>query len=167
MESSFPISGGTDRVLISDTSSAYIAGQLTANSSLDADVTYKLQQSQDGLNFFDVDGDVSGTLLAGGNSKEFESSNYTLKYLYLYVDVGSATTGSINILISSKKKQYSEDVDATIIGEVDVNVVNDDNIDTRDKFLFDLMSDLYYEQRITNQILMEVFDVIITKKDLK
>ena len=48
MASVYPISLGTDRISISDSKDTYITCQLVA-TSLDADVTVKLQHSSDGF----------------------------------------------------------------------------------------------------------------------
>lgn len=102
MASIYNISSGTGRVEISRGVDSYLAIQLTA-ASLDANVTYKLQHSSDGVNFFDISG-TNGTLVSASDSALVETYDFTLDVCYLYVDVGSATTGDITIIISNKKK---------------------------------------------------------------
>lgn len=126
MSSVYDISSGTGRVQISDDSiETFKAVQITANASLNADITIKLQQSSDEANFFDVTDVETKTLSSGGGSDVLETENFTLDYLYLYVDVGSATLGQLDIFTNNKKKDSGSEVTATIQGEVDSNITND------------------------------------------
>jgi len=102
LASVYTISDGTGRISISDAKDTYVICQLVA-TSLDADVTVKLQHSSDGVNFFDITD--SKTLSFASDSDTLESYNFTLDTCYLYVNVGSATTGSIDVYRSSKKKK--------------------------------------------------------------
>lgn len=122
MASIYTISDGTGRVEISSTSSTFLATQLSA-ASLDADVTVKLQHSSDGINFIDI-ANTSYTLSAASDTQLIETFDFTLDTCYLYVDVGSATTGQIDIFTNNKKKVDNEEVTATISGTVDSNVTN-------------------------------------------
>lgn len=123
MSSIYTISDGTGRISISDAKDTYVICQLVA-TSLDADVTVKLQHSSDGVNFFDITD--SKTLSFASDSDTLESYNFTLDTCYLYVNVGSATTGSIDVYRSSKKKEDT-DVNATITGDVNVEVVGNES----------------------------------------
>lgn len=120
MASTYDISLGTGRAVIAASDNEYYYSmQIVADATLDADVTYKLQHSEDGANFHDLT-NTSGTLLSGGSSAYIETFDATLRGLYLYIDVGSATAGIVNIYISPKKK-----IDETTIGETqDVNITN-------------------------------------------
>lgn len=130
MASIYNISSGTPRVEIARGVDSYLAIQLTA-ASLDANVTYKLQHSSDGVNFFDISG-TNGTLVSASDSALVETYDFTLDVCYLYVDVGSATTGDITIIISNKKKDNTT-VNNSSLNPVPVTeqnpVLNETNID--------------------------------------
>jgi hypothetical protein len=121
LASSYDISTGTGRLNLASDESTYLAVQLVADATLDADVTVKLQQSSDDANYEDLTG-ASGTLVSGGDSILVETYDYVLNDCYLYVDVGSATTGTIDIFVSSKKKEDSSST--SIPSPLDVNVTN-------------------------------------------
>jgi hypothetical protein len=143
-------------VLISQDFNTYLAVQLSA-SSLDADVTYKLQHTIDGTNFLDI-ANTSGTLTAASDSDLVETFDFTLQDCYLYVDVGSATTGTINILASTKKKIESDEVTATITGEVDANLTNTelDVVIDKDSESINLLRNILKQQKLTNKLLSKI-----------
>lgn len=108
------------------------------------------------------------------DSSYIESYDYTLNQLYLYVDTGSATIGTLNIFLSPKKKEDSNEVDATIIGtpdvdsnitnaELDVNVTNtslpigsitiDSNTET-----IELLRNILKEQKLNNKLLNKILN---------
>lgn len=124
MSSSIDISTYSSPVLISDSNQTYVAIQVSSDSALDADITVKLQQSNDDQ-LIDISG-TTNTISLGANTVLIETNDFTTSSLYLHVDVGSATLGTLSIMYSGKKKEYSGDVDATIIG--DVQVVADPNM---------------------------------------
>lgn len=102
MASSIDISTYSAPVQISSSNNTYVNFQFVA-SGLDADVTIKLQHSSDGVNFFDISD--TKTLSNPSDSEVLETYNFTLSNCYVTVDVGSATTGTINIFGNSKKKE--------------------------------------------------------------
>lgn len=158
MASSYDISLGTGRVLISSDGSTFLAVQLSA-SGLDADVTYKLQQTTDDVNFLDLTS-TSGTLSSTSDSDLVETFDFTLEKCYLYIDVGSATTGTVEILVSSKKKEDSSDVTATITGEVDAKLTNSelDVVIDSDSEAVSLLRNILREIKQTNKILNKILN---------
>lgn len=123
MASSYSISGGSSEVLISSSENTFISVQVVANASLDADITVKLKQTEDNTNYFDLAG-TTNVLSSGGDSVVIESFDFTLSNCYLDINVGSATAGEVTIFVSSKKKDDSANVTATISGTVDSNIIN-------------------------------------------
>ena len=120
MASSIDISSYTIPVEISTSNDTFIAVQVSSDSALDADVTVSLQHATDNQ-LIDI-ADTSTLLASGENTVLIETFDFTLQTLYLKVDVGSATVGTLSISTSTKKKVDSGEVDATITG--DVNIVN-------------------------------------------
>jgi hypothetical protein len=159
LASSYDISTGTGRVEIASDESTYIAVQLVADATLDANVTVKLQHSSDDANYEDLSGD-SGTLVSGGDSILLETYDYVLNDCYLYVDVGSATTGTIDIFVSSKKKEDSDEVTATIIGEVDANLTNTelDVVIDSDSEAVNLLRNILRELKLNNKLLNKILN---------
>ena len=104
MASTYTISTGTGRLALNDVTGTYVALQVTADSALNADITIKLQHTADGVNYFDLPS-TEKTLVSGGDSVYIESYDYTLDNLYLYINVGSATLGTLDVLPSLKKKE--------------------------------------------------------------
>ena len=125
MASTYTISTGTGRLSLNDVTGTYVALQVTADSALNADITIKLQHTADGVNYFDLPS-TEKTLVSGGDSVYIESYDFTLDNLYLYINVGSATLGTLDVLPSLKKKIDST-VDATITGDVNVEVVGNNS----------------------------------------
>lgn len=157
MASSYDISTGTGRVEIVSDESTYLAVQVVADAALDADITVKLQHSSDGSNYEDL-ANTSTTMVSGGGSVLLESFDYVLSKGYLYVDVGSATAGELTIYTSSKKKIESEDVTATISGEVDANLTNTelDVIIDSDSEAINLLRNILKQQKLTNKLLSKI-----------
>jgi len=151
MASSYNVSTGTGNVLISSEDSTYFALQLVADATLDADITYKLQQSEDGVNFHDIS-NTSGTLLSGGDSSSIETYSANLKGLYLYIDVGSATTGTVDIFISDKKK-VGEDIQ-------DVSVTNTPLDVSFDPTSIDAFGRFRVSQLTTQADLKQIYDAL-------
>lgn len=102
MASSYNISEGTGSVKLSSVKGTCIALQVVGSNDMDADVTVKIQQSMNGDNY----GDISGTskVLSPDGSQIIETCNFILDEARLHIDVGSATVGTLNIFVSSKKK---------------------------------------------------------------
>jgi hypothetical protein len=123
MASSYTISLGDGRVDLGNVTGTYIAVQVIGDSFLDADITVKLQQTSDGVNYDDLT-DTTKTILSGGGAVVIESNDFVLDNIFLYVTVGSATTGEVNIFTSLKKKEDSGDV--SISGSIDANITNSD-----------------------------------------
>ena len=96
----------------------FIAVQVSSDSALDADVTVSLQHATDNQ-LIDIS-DTSTLLVSGENTVLIETFDFTLQTLYLKVDVGSATVGTLSISTSTKKKEDS----GGAIGTQDVNVTN-------------------------------------------
>jgi hypothetical protein len=120
MASNYTISGGTARVdLTSSSSDTYVAIQVTSDSALDADITVLLQHSSDGINFENLG--TATTISSGVDGVLLETYDYTLNNLYLYIDVLTATLGTLNFFQSTKKKVNSGEVDATITGDITVD----------------------------------------------
>jgi hypothetical protein len=122
MSSSIDISAYTVPVVIStETDETYVSMQISSDSALDADVIVKFQQSNNDQ-LIDVAG-TTNTILAGANTVLIETFDFTTSTLYLHVDVGSATLGTLSISDSGKKK------DSTTIEEpIDVDVVSGGSI---------------------------------------
>jgi hypothetical protein len=120
LASSVDIATYSSPVQISVSTDTFAAFQISSDSALDADVIVKLQQSSNSQ-LIDIDG-TSKTIAAGENTVLIETNNFTLGRLYLSVDVGSATAGTLTIDTSNKKKEISTEVNATIEG--DVTLVN-------------------------------------------
>lgn len=158
MASIYTISDGTGRVEISSTSSTFLATQLSA-ASLDADVTVKLQHSSDGVNFIDI-ADTSYTLTAASDTQLIETFDFTLDTCYLYVDVGSATTGQIDIFTNNKKKVDSANVTATISGTVDAELTNDELTVTEKTSSSQvvILSEILEELKINNKLLRKIYN---------
>ena len=126
MASSYDISTGDGKVVLSNSDfDTYAAVQIISTSSLDADITVKLVHSSNGANYEDL-ADTSTTIASGENTVLLETYDFTLDTLYLDITVGSATVGTINIFTNNKKKVDS-DVNATITGDVNVEVVGNDS----------------------------------------
>ena len=100
MASSYDISLGTARVQLSSSTDTFVAVQVTSESTLDADITVLLQHSTDGINFEDLG--TATTITGGVDGVLLESFDYTLTDLYIYIDVQTATAGTINFFQSSK-----------------------------------------------------------------
>jgi hypothetical protein len=157
LASSYDISTGTGRVEIASDESTYLAVQLVADATLDANVTVKLQHSSDDANYEDLTG-ASGTLVSGGDSILVETYDYVLNDCFLYVDVGSATTGTIDIFVSSKKKD--DEISTTIGGVIDTNVTNaelDVNV-TNNSEVINLLRNILKEQKYTNKLLNKILN---------
>jgi galactitol-specific phosphotransferase system IIB component len=166
LASSYDISTGTGRVEIASDESTYLAVQLVADATLDANVTVKLQHSSDDANYEDLTG-ASGTLVSGGDSILVETYDYVLNDCFLYVDVGSATTGTIDIFVSSKKKD--DEISTTIGGVIDTNVTNaeldvnvtnaelDVAIDSNSEVI-NLLRNILKEQKYTNKLLNKILN---------
>ena len=106
MASSYTISDGSGVIQLTPSTNVFRAIQIVSDSALDATVTVKLQQSSNDSNYEDLEGTLT-TIVAGENTVLIETSDYTLDNLYLDVDVGSATLGTLNIFESNKKKVTS------------------------------------------------------------
>jgi hypothetical protein len=156
LASSYDISSGTGRVQISTSNETFAAVQLSA-SGLDADITYKLQHSSDDSNYLDL-ASTSGTLTSASDSDLVQTFDFTLDSLYVYIDVGSATTGTVNILLSDKKKEDSSEVTATITGEVDANLTNTelDVVIDKDSEAINLLRNILKQQKLTNKLLTKI-----------
>jgi len=127
LASSYDISGGSTKIDLNGVEGTYIAVQVSA-SGLDANVTVKLQQSSEAntvsdtaYKFLDL-ANTSATLTSATDSELLESFDFTLDSAYLDIDVGSATTGTLDIFVSSKKKDESSST--SIPSPLDVNVTN-------------------------------------------
>jgi galactitol-specific phosphotransferase system IIB component len=178
LASSYDIPTGTGRIEIASDESTYLAVQLVADATLDANVTVKLQHSSDDANYEDLTGAsgtlvsggdsiFSGTLVSGGDSILVETYDYVLNDCFLYVDVGSATTGTIDIFVSSKKKD--DEISTTIGGVIDTNVTNaeldvnvtnaelDVDIDSNSEVI-NLLRNILKEQKYTNKLLNKILN---------
>ena len=178
MASNYIISSGTGRISLGDITGTFIAIQVVADAALNADITVKLQHTEDDTNFLDID-NTSETLLSGGGSVRLQTADFTLLNAYLFIDVGSATLGELSLLTSLKKKEDSGSVeisgaiDANITNsELDVNVTND-LLSTSDasvkEILLEIASsqrELIIELKINNKILMECFEIEIEPIDV-
>ena len=109
MASSIDIATYSDPVEISTTTDTFVAFQVSSDSALDADVTVKLQQSSNSQ-LIDITG-TSKTIPSGENTVLIETNNFTLGKLYLSVNVGSATAGTLSIDTANKKKNVSSVTD--------------------------------------------------------
>jgi galactitol-specific phosphotransferase system IIB component len=110
---------------------------------------------------------LSGTLVSGGDSILVETYDYVLNDCFLYVDVGSATTGTIDIFVSSKKKD--DEINTTIGGVIDTNVTNaeldvnvtnaelDVAIDSNSEVI-NLLRNILKEQKYTNKLLNKILN---------
>tara|TARA_R110000803_G_scaffold41208_1_gene88693 strand:+ start:455 stop:946 length:492 start_codon:yes stop_codon:yes gene_type:complete len=163
MASSYDISLGSDVIEILASENNYATIQIVSTSDLDSAISVSLKHSSDEENYESI-ASTTTAIASGVTTVLIETLDYTLDTLYLDIDVLAATVGTLNIFISTKKKE-DNGVVATITGTVDASISGD--VSTKDGSLHSLISELYTEQRITNKILMEVFDIVINNKDLK
>jgi len=106
MASSYDISTGSGAVNLGEVTGTYVAIQVVADATLNADITVKLKQTSDGTNFEDL-ANTSTTMLSGGDSVLLESYDFVLDNVYLDIQVGSATAGELSLYTSIKKKEDS------------------------------------------------------------
>jgi hypothetical protein len=118
MASSYDISLGSDTIELLKSDNSYATIQIVSTVDLDSGVSVSLKHSSDGENYETIT-DTTTAISSGVNTVLIETLDYTLDTLYLDIDVLSATVGTLNIYISSKKKD-SESVSATITGDVNV-----------------------------------------------
>ena len=119
MASSYDISGGDSTIEILSSNDSFASIQIISTSTLNADISVNLKHSSNDANYEDL-ANTTQTIAAGESSILIETTEYTLDKLYLDIDVGSATVGTIEWYISSKKKD-SDEVNATIEGSVNVS----------------------------------------------
>jgi hypothetical protein len=118
MASSYDISLGSDTIELLKSDNSYATIQIVSTVDLDSGVSVSLKHSSDGENYETIT-DTTTAISSGVNTVLIETLDYTLDTLYLDIDVLSATVGTLNIYISSKKKEDNEIV-ATISGDVTV-----------------------------------------------
>jgi hypothetical protein len=119
LASSIDIATYSSPVEISTTNETFIAFQISSDSALDADVIVKLQQSSNSQ-LIDIDG-TSKTIASGENTVLIETNNFTLGRLYLSVDVGSATAGTLTIDTNNKSKNIAS------VSDIQASEVSYDN----------------------------------------
>lgn len=158
MASSVDIATYSSPVEISTTNETFVAFQVSSDSALDADVIVKLQQSSNSQ-LIDIDG-TSKTIASGENTVLIETNNFTLGRLYLSVDVGSATAGTLTIDTSNKKKEDSDEVTATITGEVDAKLTNSelDVVIDSDSEAVNLLRNILRELKLNNKLLNKILN---------
>ena len=156
MASSVDISTYTVPIEISRSSDTFVAIQVSSTSSLDADVTVSLQHATDNQ-LIDI-ADTSTVIASGENTILIETFDFTLQTLYLKVDGGSATVGTLTINTSTKKK-VDDSVTATVEGIADTNVTNEYlNVRANDNgLLVETLQNLLLEQMKTNKILNKIY----------
>lgn len=104
MADTFTISGGSGRVELSGVNArnlnlgelGTLAVQVVSDASLDASITLKLQQSIDGTNWHDLP-ETPLVADSGANSNLLQTASFYMNLLAVYVDVGSATLGTLTI----------------------------------------------------------------------
>jgi hypothetical protein len=102
LASTYTISDGTGRVLIPQDNTNTLDGcQVISDSALDSTIILKLQQSSDGLTFHDLPEDPINAD-AGANSNLLQTASFVLDELYVYIDVQSATSGTLNLFSFGK-----------------------------------------------------------------
>jgi hypothetical protein len=158
LASSVDIATYSSPVEISTTNESFVAFQISSDSALDADVIVKLQQSSNSQ-LIDIDG-TSKTIAAGENTVLIETNNFTLGRLYLSVDIGSATAGTLTIDTSNKKKEISDEVTATITGEVDAKLTNSelDVVIDSDSEAINLLRNILRELKLNNKLLNKILN---------
>jgi len=163
MASNYDISLGSDTIEILTSDKTYTSIQLTGSSSLNSDISVSIKESSDAINFISIS-DTIYTIPSGGDSIKIDVLDYTLDVLYLDIDVLSATVGEIDIFITDKKKDDS--TSTTISGVVDI--INPESLTIKELLRDNLIvqNEILCEQRITNEILMESFNVEVTKNDI-
>jgi len=102
MASTYDISTGSGRVQLDLQPDTDISGVFViSSSSLDAKIELKLQQSGDGVNFNDLP-ETPIRADAGMNSNLLQTQSYVGGSLYLYIDVLTATVGTLNLFSFGK-----------------------------------------------------------------
>ena len=102
MASSYDISGGSDTILLegAEPDKEY-AGVQVVQTSLDAQITIKLQQTNEGTQFHDLP-ESPVKMKTTTNSVLLQTTSFELTNLYIDIDVGSATTGTLNFYTVSR-----------------------------------------------------------------
>ena len=104
MADTYAISSGSGRVEVSGVADRYLnlgqlgtlSVQVVSDASLDASITLKLQQSIDGTNWHDLP-ETPLTADSGANSNLLQTASYYCQFLAVYIDVGSATAGTLTV----------------------------------------------------------------------
>ena len=130
MASSYTISTGTGRVSLGSPSLDLVGLQVVADAALNSDISVKLQQSSDGVNFFDL-ANTTKTLSSGGDSAILQSFDFNLNELFIYIDVQSATLGELTLFSFDKKKvePSSGTIPNPLPVEVENQLLNETNLD--------------------------------------
>jgi len=148
---------GSTNILLA-TGGTYVSVQVVAEVATTVGYPVKLVQSSDGINFEDLPEDTASALmLAGGNSVILESNSVILENCYVNIDASGAPTGLVTITLSSKKKD-SDEVNATISG--DVSVENGEELleSTNEiKAYTKILNEILEEQMKTNKILSKIY----------
>jgi hypothetical protein len=94
----YTISTGSGRVEISGVTpqKGLYAIQVVSNASLDANITLNLQQSIDGTNWHDLP-ETPIVHTSGVSSTILQTDSFHTNRLAVYVNVGSATLGTLTI----------------------------------------------------------------------
>lgn len=102
MASSYNISLGNGILLINaDIQKSLNWLNVSSDSALNDVIVLKLQQSTDGLLFHDLP-EAPIIADAGANSNLLQTESFIMGDLYLNIDVGSATLGTLNLVSGGK-----------------------------------------------------------------
>jgi hypothetical protein len=104
MANTYSIATGSGRVQVNAAipQKGTIAIQVVSNAALDASITLNLQQSIDGVNWHDLP-EAPVVHSSGVNSTILQTTSFYTNRLAVYVNVGTATLGTITI--------YNPDID--------------------------------------------------------
>jgi len=163
------VDGDIDLPLV--TEGTYLAVQVVGDALVSGTVTASLVQSSDETNFIDLsveEPEATGIIPIGGGSILLVTEKLILEDCYLRITIaGSAVTGTISVYVSSKKKDNGDvPINTTVVGDVTVTSAELPTVIEALVDLIALQRESLIEQRITNRILMDSYNIEITELDI-